>query len=61
MKEKKSSRAEQKPKCPECGCTDIEREEREEYTGGGYADRWEVFVCEECGHEWRSGTRSGYA
>jgi len=49
------------PKCPKCGSREIEIESRSEYTGGGFADRWDEFFCRECGYEWRSATNSGYA
>ncbi|MFW9908160.1 MAG: hypothetical protein ACFFEF_06260 [Candidatus Thorarchaeota archaeon] len=48
------------PRCPKCGSSSVERESISEYTGGGYADRWDEFVCNDCRYEWRSEEKTSY-
>ncbi|MBD3408484.1 MAG: hypothetical protein GF411_20340 [Candidatus Lokiarchaeota archaeon] len=49
------------PKCPRCNSREIIIKTKHEYTGGGYADRWDEFYCEDCDYEWKSETTSDYA
>ncbi len=49
------------PKCPKCGSRKVEIETKREDTGGGFADSWDEFYCQDCEYEWRSDTSSGYA
>ncbi|MFW9849788.1 MAG: hypothetical protein ACFFF4_11650 [Candidatus Thorarchaeota archaeon] len=48
------------PVCPRCGKRDVEIHTQSEYTGGGYADTWDEFICNNCGHEWRSDEKTSY-
>ena len=47
-------------KCPKCESAKITHEERSEYTGGGYADIWTEFFCENCGWTWKNQIKSDY-
>ncbi|MHA2104163.1 MAG: hypothetical protein ACW981_12110 [Candidatus Hodarchaeales archaeon] len=48
------------PICPKCNNSKILIEKQSEYTGGGYADYWEEYSCEKCGHDWRSDEKTDY-
>ncbi len=48
------------PACPKCRSKDVKHEDMSEYTGGGYADQWTEFECNQCGWAWRSKTTTGY-
>lgn len=39
--------------CPNCGSKDVILEKKQEYTGGGYADYWDEYECQNCGEIWR--------
>ena len=46
--------------CPKCKSNKMINETKSEYTGGGYADSWLEFECQECGWIWRSEKKHGY-
>lgn len=47
-------------KCPKCKSKKISSDTVSEYTGGGYADTWEEFICEKCSFKWRSEEKMGF-
>ena len=49
------------PACPRCKSKAVNYQEKQEYTGGGYADTWTEHACDDCGWEWQSEKKSGYA
>lgn len=47
--------------CPNCNSKNIVRDMETEYTGGGYADSWETYECQDCGHVWQGEVAHGYS
>jgi hypothetical protein len=46
--------------CPHCKGKKITGESKSEYTGGGYADYWTEYFCEECEYLWKSTKSTNY-
>jgi predicted RNA-binding Zn-ribbon protein involved in translation (DUF1610 family) len=47
--------------CLKCNSKIITNEHMTEYTGGGYADYWYEYECQNCGNIWRSEVKSDYS